>query len=593
MNVRIARLAIVALLVVSAVGGVVVAQSDSDSTAPVRPGNVTETQEEYDRSDLIRGGESPNQKYQSLRILDEMSAVWVVRYPPGVTSSYGQKKSQKFLESGGAVQRDRIRFVASHPWDGEQRDYTLNVVYWTSDTRTTQTENGTSEEQYANVTAVERHKLTFDAGMQKTQDIALRTHSDSTVRVTMWFESNPDIRWTFQHHSVPTAEPLSISSEGAFWSTVFMRFGWIILLGVPVSAYSARSVLDKTIVGPQKGLGWWLIVGGVTLGAVALFAWWQATTLLVRLPQLAGVLIAAITFVVFLEGFDSNIRSVLFERSILDEARSPEGDEVRDERYREISTKRVVETDDGHLAIVSKGWRPFFARWFANPAKIPIEDIKTQVDVKGPYEKAFVADPESERTIEHRPPTLVWDPQLIDAVDAEAETPRPLSDRLNTRFLLAAIGGPALGYTVMNATLGLPYVGVAVGLLPALVLGVSARDGHATFDPAPIHQTQAKATLAWEQQHYADSSLNEDLREIAWLERLKNPLRGKVLRTQFEETITSRMNKQELGEEAGVEGILADLEDDLEGYETDDSDDEDNPEDILSEFSQEGVHGDD
>ena len=560
---RLVALLVVVVLVSPMLATAAVAQDGGNATASPE---ADAPDNEHSLEELRRDGTVRDSRFPSLRVLDEMEALWVVRYRPGALNSYGDS-GKEYIDSSTVVERDRIRMFGSHPFDGEQRDYTLEVVYWQPDTREVSTDNGTTTERFANISATETKTVTFDSGMQQTSDIGLRT-VDEEVRVTMWLQSNPDIRWTFKHQSVPTAQPVSISSEGDFWSEVFLRFGWIVLIGVPVAGYSARRILNETIVGPQKGLVWWLIMLAIAAGVTAIGLWWQATTLITRIPQLAGVLVSVIAFVVFLEGFDADIKSAVFERSILDEARAPGGDEVRDERYREMQSKRVIETDDGHLAIISKGWGPFIARWFADPAKIPIEDVKTQVKVEGPWQQAFVADPESEQVIDHRPPRLAWAPTFIEDVDPERETPRSVIERVNWQFVVAAVAGPILGYVGGQRALGLPYVGLAVGVLPAAALGLSARDGHAHFEPAPIHQTQAKATLAWEQQHYQESSLNKDLRKIAWKERLKNPLKARALRAEFDETVTGKLNKKELGDEAGIESILDDIEDDLDAEAT-------------------------
>jgi len=527
--------------------------------------------DEWTIETLRRGGTQVDERFESLRVIDENSHLWIVRYPPGPFKAYGDRSDQEFLSRSDVVKRDRLRLVASHPFDGQTREYDLTIVYWEPVERKEQTGNGTTVTRTeANVIAVDNIETSFEAGIQKTSDIDLRSFYDREVRVTMVLDSGTNThRWTFRHESVPTTKPLDINSEGDFWSEVFLRFGWIVLLGVPMSGYGARSILAQTEVGPMKGAVWWIGVftGGLFLIAAA--AWYEATEIITRLPQIGGLLICLIAFVVYLEGFDGDIKKALFEQSVLTDARAPEGEEIRDERYRKQDSHRVVETDDGHLAIVSPGIRPFLARFFASPAKIPIEDVKTQVRGEGPFDEIYVSDPGSEEVLIYSAPTLAFEPELVADVDDELDddVAPGMLERINWDLLVIGAVGVGLGWHAGAHFVDVPAAGAAVGLLPALGMAVNAYDGTASFDPAPIHTTQAQATLAWEQAHYADASLNEDLREVAWKERLKTALEGMALQKEADETITSELNRAVIQGDSSIDDVLDDLADELDGDE--------------------------
>jgi hypothetical protein len=196
---------------------------------------------------------------------------------------------------------------------------------------------------------------------------------------------------------------------------------------------------------------------------------------------------------------------------------------------------------------VTPGIRPFLARFFASPAMIPIEDVKTQVRGEGPFDEIYVSDPESDEVLVHSAPRLAFEPELVadvgDDVLDDGDGPGML-ERINWDLLVIGAVGVGLGWHAGAHFVDVPAVGAAVGLLPALGMAVNAYDGTASFDPAPIHTTQAQATLAWEQAHYADASLNEDLREVAWKERLKTALDGMALQKEADETTLARYQQQ-------------------------------------------------
>jgi len=288
---------------------------------------------------------------------------------------------------------------------------------------------------------------------------------------------------------------------------------------------------------------------GLGIGGLALFAWTETATVIANAPQILAGLLVAITFVVFLEAFDGKISRVLFERDELTTAKTPQGEDVHDTVYQDQVSKRIVRMDDGRFQIIRRGIRPFFARLWADGAKLDLEELRTQIEVdQGPWDKKFIAHPngvgEDGEVLRHERAKLVWNPTLIHPA---GEDGAGLLDRINFKLIATAIAGPAIGWVVAGQVLGIAAVGLIAGLVPAVLLSIEARDGHAEFRPAPRHLSPAKAQLAYERVQLTDGETIEDLESEVAKEQTKTAQDARSVQENLDTTITESMNKRALG----------------------------------------------
>jgi hypothetical protein len=517
-------------------------------SAPVAANNSSSAQAglsgssgEYPLEELRTGGRQVENSPNSVRLLGDTGSIAVRHSPPGPFA-----EDWTYLAPGSTVQTNELTLYSTRFGSSiEPKEYELVVVYWQSDRRQVSDGNTTTMEEVADNQTVERHSITLNKHYDKA-NVSLRSHYDQSVEVSMWLvdpetdEPVDGAKWRFTHESIPTTQQVDIDTRGdALW--------WlgtnVLLIAIPGmlgSAGGAKRVLNQTARGPMLGWFTWLLgLGLLTLFLLAgLFV--TTATVFARLPQLIGVLLAAIVFVAVLESAGTG-RKVIFEKPILTDASSPAGEDVKDARYEEQAVRSVVRMEDGTHAIVRKGIRPFLARWWASPAKIDFEDLKTQIELRGPFERKYIADPDSEDVLEHTPARLAWAPPIRDE-DADG-----FLESINWRFLVTAALSLGIGWKLGAVLVGVPAVGLLAGAVPVLLMCIEARDGEAEFVPAPIHQTAARATMAYEQSQYAEGRTLEDMEDIAWRERSRTALDARAVQSHLDRTVTEEMNERELG----------------------------------------------
>jgi len=511
--------ALLTLSLLAGIGGVAAQESGGQEWEPPGPFPVDE---------LRQGGVHDPDAPPSARMLgDPVRGSAAFRYTPVSPVD----SSKKFVESGQLVETDTLEFYST-AFGEASGEYQLVLVYWNEDSKRV---NGTQVE-YAGDQTVQRIDLEVENGYQ-TQNIELRSHYDSTKEVTAWLERDGErvegARWRFQHRSNPlTASPAyPIDTRGDAWRWAGVNFFLPAIPGILVGRRTAQHVLSRTIVGPQKGGLWWtFVLGFLTLAAVAVGTW-QTAAVLARAPYVAGIFVCLFSFVAFLGFRDQEVEKAEFNQKDLESVTSVSGDETKQARNEHIELIDIIRRD-GNIYAPSPGLRPFFARYWANPAAVDESDLKTVNNTTGDVSKKYELDPPSDEPLVRQPATLSFQPQLTvdeepDPVfDADEADNRALSaahqtvnsvagglGSLNLAFLGPALIGGAIMYYAVHAWVGVPSLAGIAACLPAVVAGYSAKDGAMEIDEAPYHFSEARAVLAYERQKYEEASTFEELQE--------------------------------------------------------------------------------
>ena len=446
-----------------------------------------------------------------------------VRYSPvsPLDDSYSFLKPEQTLET------DIIQFYST-AFGEATGDYEVVIVYWQQ-----QTHNGTT---YAANQSVQRVDLSIEEGYA-TADVKLRSQFEQAWQATMWIEQGgdriPGARWRFKHQSNPlTAAPaFNVDSKGDLWrwAGIFVIFPAV--AGLLVSGKAAQHFLERTIVGAQRGVEFW----GATLAVIVLIATTLATTataaVLANAPMVAGLVMAAIGFVVMLGINDAEVqRAGFFQRKLGDDAVSPSGDEQASSREVPNQIKNIVERGST-LYAPKKGLRPMLARYWADPAALPKSDIKTvdEGDEDSALAKMYEVEPTSDEVLVHTPAHLTFAPTLTVDVDDDELLDPPEGDgiarlpaaieasvsnliaKVNWRFLGIAVIGGGLLYTGAMSIVGSQLVAGGLAVLPGLIEGTKAVDGDLRVEPAPYHYNDVRAMIATERQEYTERQTFEAL----------------------------------------------------------------------------------
>lgn len=236
-------------------------------------------------------------------------------------------------------------------------------------------------------------------------------------------------------------------------------------------------------------------------------------------------------------------------------------DSYHDELYEDQATVETIRGEDGRH-IVKKGIGPFFARLFADGAKLDLSAIRTRVRVSegGVSEKVFT-DPESDN-VQHTPARLkrrwpVWH-RLPDLEEGEEHD-------LGTKAFygvlsLVVLALPYIGWELATQSLNAGLIGAAAGALVLAVESYGAVDGKIEFEPAPRHFVSADASLTVYQNEYSDGKMLEDFEEMMWQERTKTGLEARGIEKRRDGTMTQILNESALGISADVLGDPIDLD---------------------------------
>ncbi|KOX96941.1 hypothetical protein [Halorubrum tropicale] len=528
---------LVASALVPVAGAAVGTQADAtaavEAHGPAQTGANATWQEPgpFSLEELRRGGTRPPSTAEAVTIPSERSLGTGGAFVKYSTLSLINSQDKELTPST-RVETNTLTFETSAYVDAVG-EYEVVLVYWTPETTTGP--NG-QERSYAAEQEVQRVGIDVEKGRDASR-IALQPHFDETVQVTMWLERDGQLvdgaRWRFEHQSNPLAQSpaFSVDSEG----DLFRWGGIFILLPALISLFASRKiadhVFDRIVIGAQKGLGFWLVLSGVIFIGAAGFATFATAAVLANAPAVVGLVVGLIGLILMLGLRDADAEKAgFFQRRLDDDAVTPTGDEAASSRLVPNRIKTVV-SRGGTLYAPAKGLTPMIARYWADPAAVPREDLTTvdEGDADSDLERMYEVDPTSEEVLTHSPATLSFAPSLtVDVEDDELEDP-PEGDgiaalpaaistslsnfakKLNWSFLAVAVGGGALGYFGGMAVFGAQLVAVALALVPVLIAGTVAVDGQMSVEPAPYHYSDVRATVATERQEYVARRTFEDL----------------------------------------------------------------------------------
>jgi hypothetical protein len=542
---RLVALLLVVSLVSAPLVGVAAAVQD-DGQSDDSQGNETAASNSgqwsppgpYTRDQLTQPGVHDPDAQPSIRLLgDPVRGGMGIRYKPAQPF----RDEWEWLEPGDLVRTDRIQVKATAFGDATG-DYELVIVYWEPASTQVQTQDGLAERQVAANQTVQRATLTLEDGYT-TQWIDLQSVFDGEKRVSMWLERDGDpvagARWQYAHETNPLAQaPASpITSRGDLWNWAVLTIIGPSIPGILLGRRAAQHVLSRTVVGTQRGVPFWLGMLTIFLLLGVSVAWWQLSTIAAYLPQFAFVLITGVAFIGYLGFRDDDVEQAEFNQKDVESTTSVTGEESKTARSERILIRSIVRRD-GKIWMPANGIRPMLARYWAQPAEVDESDLKTLNDTSGDVSKKFEIDPAADYVLKHTPAHLSFEPQITRALtkdelhelgkeEAQLAEMRPavatvmsiplavkrFLKSINWRFILTGVGGLALGYGILKATLGLPMVGLLVGTLPGLIAGTKAKDGALNFEQAPYHFSDARAILVEERKQYAKAATFEQIEQ--------------------------------------------------------------------------------
>jgi hypothetical protein len=569
---------VVVLLVAPAIGGVVVAQDTTPTTTPEPAPTETPTNtpagtptpdpeprgesgEDTDESgltlsDLREGGTAlAGAAPDGARKLDN-GAVAITYYPASPLES-----SRTFLGSGTTLNTNDVSVYSTRFGETvDERDVTLHIAYYEVGEQRTQTESGTTTETVAQNVSVQKVDMSLANGYQMN-NVSLVPHYDKSVQLTMWLtdrDGDPieGARWAgITQRSDPAGQSAGINDKGDLWNFIAFNVFGVGVIGLLGGFGGGKHVLNRIGRGPDLGLATYGIALVVLAFIIGGFAYIYATTILANIPIVWGVLIGLIGFIGFIEVGGPKSRNFLFEQDVLTDATSPTAEDVKDSVYQNARSVKGIRREDGSIGLPADGIRPAIARYFAEPATLDELDLSTHIDMNGGFDQKFIADPDSGDVLVHKPARLKWNPTLVHPTDGETPSGfaavTDLIERTNWAFIIGSIAFLGGGWVAADALLNFPYLGVAVGALGVWALGTEARDGHAAFEPAPIHYRSAKATVQNLAVEYDDAKTIEEAEKERWKAEATTASEIQARQERQDKTVSQRLAEESAGIEIG------------------------------------------
>lgn len=543
------------VLLATSVGGVAMAAESAPAAPAVQSENETETPEPSDTETEQASNWSPPGPFD----IEELrrGGTHDPEAPPSVRSLYNDQgrpfgdigveytpispfdSSTEWLEAGQKLQTDTIQFYST-AYGTATGEYELVIVYWLPETKQV---DGTTVTYAANQ-SIQRVSFNVDEGYA-TADIKLNSQYERNWQTTMWLERDGErvegARWRFQHKSNPlTAAPaFPINSEGDLWRWGMPNILIPALGSVLVAGFIGTHVLSKVIKGPGMGLGFWAAVFGVSATGLVAFATWQTAAVLARASVISGVFVGFVALIVYLGLNDAEVEKAgFFQRKLGEDAITPTGEERPGTRKVPNKVLDIIQRGDTIYA-PQDGIRPMLARYWAKPAEVKREDLKT-VDDGTPesfLQKLFDVDAESDYVVDHKPARLVFAPTVIKP-DEEVDLKQPpesdsitalptaiavtignLTRRVNWQFVATSLGGGALVYAAVLSQIGVQSFSLIAAAIPTLIVGYEARDGKLNVEPSPYHDTDPRAIVREEgKQHRVFKTYNDIADRISQLE---------------------------------------------------------------------------
>lgn len=469
------------------------------------------------------------------------------------------------MDPGANLHTDDIELYSTRFGDDlDDRELTLNVVFWQRGEREVETPNGTKTVPAAVNQSVRTYSVSLSPGYD-VANISLPSHYDKSWELTMWLTSDGErisgAQWRANHQTVASAAPVSINSFGdlAFWLGENVML--IAIPGLLISAGGTRKLVEWAGDGPNKGVVWWAIVTGVIIAGVVSFAWFRTAQLFYRLPQVFGALIVFIGAVAMLETMGPPNRKAQFVRDELREIDSPIGENLMGLVKKDEKRIKTVKRDDGKIGLIKPGILPFLARVFAEPATLTESDLKTEVEFEtGQTDKQYVAKPDADQPVEWRAAHWEFDPEFLrEKTDETSEGITGLLERINFTLIavtvIAGVIGHFAGQYLFNGAPILTAAGFIGGFVAA---SFRARPGQADFDAAPIHYKNARATIAAKGAKFSEGETIEELQLIAHEAQSSTAMDALEYVKARDETMSREITTEELGFDPAKIGLEAD-----------------------------------
>jgi hypothetical protein len=314
---------------------------------------------------------------------------------------------------------------------------------------------------------------------------------------------------------------------------------------------------------------------------LAILAAWhlEVAVIVTRFLFVIGGALGLALVVYYLENAGRPDFTVEFTRRDIENVKDAETDEVKDGLFKQKRTLNIARRDDGKLLIVQPGFMNFLARYYADPAEIDETDITTEVlvqDLNGSVEKEFLADPLEDEPIYVKTPSWTFSVPLFkdqpdERLDAgevgEEDTDGDGDDTgrveqaraqvgsrlrayippFNWDFVAKSAFSLTIGVAATSSVLGLPMLGVLIGMVPIIAMSLHAEDGEATWTPAPAMSMRALELIYHLQEDYTRAASIDDLREKFWKERIEKTQNIEDIQDEYDLTLISEFFGTEEG----------------------------------------------
>lgn len=538
-------LLLAALLLSVPIAGVSVAAAQSGNqmatqtptaTATPTPASRGDSESEFSYAELKADGPHFSNAPDSVRFGRERM-FWLVHWPASATfANPGEDDNWQYLAPGATVGRNHI-YLRSIIQERDAESETIHVVAWQKGQREVTRGNTTTTEPVAVNVSHHQQNVNLERGwlMQKIR----LGHHDDPVRITMWVDGEPGVRWTFRHHSVATQNTIAINSWGDYLEHVAVDIVAVAIIGAFVVGYAVKKALDRAGRGPYGSYAPWLVGGGIVAAVGASLFYTSLAELAVAAPWTIGIGVVVIFGVILLETYTSGVTKTLFLQPRLEHTTSPTGEDAYDIVKLEAESHTTVRMPRGGVAVIRSGLFAFLARVFGRAAFLETvgwfgENQRTQTRIETDHSKwddVYLIDPLAEQVIDYEAEgwTLAFPP--LDREHALAYI---------TFASMAGIAG-----LLWHASLLSPFIGFGAVGLAALAWGATPTDGHAKIVPAPTHFRPSYGTIAALIEGYDNAETIEEATDQLQQERVK---KTKDVEQQIEQRDASLVREMEAGD---------------------------------------------
>jgi len=410
-------------------------------------------------------------------------------------------RDEKDLLDTNTVRSDEL-YLNSIRTSSEAKTVTVKIAFWERQTRTVETQNGTTTETVAANVSVVSREVQLGKGWP-TATIDLPEHQEP-VQMTMWFESAPEeARWTLVHHSSPYSQSANINDQGDYLTSAAKDFIAPTLVGAFAIGWVVKRALERAGVGPMWGYAPWIMLLSIGGGFTVFSLFGSLAAVFVELPHIIAGFVVGVIGVVVLETYEVGVADARFIQPEPEAARNASGEHAVDARKARERSERIIKTPDEEVAIVRKGLVPFLARVFGSTATLEgHEHLDTRIEyTQGEADELYVVSPNAEDVLEYEAESFEWSANPLIVIGAALVAGVGLNHYLGQ---LAGVAG-ALGTFALGA-----------------ILYLEATDGYAHVDPAPAHLRSAWVSSMYLQKEADEAETLQESRRKRVEEKAKN-----------------------------------------------------------------------